>query len=322
MASFKKMQSGKWQAQVAKAGVRRAKSFSTKAAAKDWANRQEYRITEGDQSAANLVFRDLLQRYAREVSPEKRGARWEYVRLDLLSRDKIADISLRQLSAADFADWRDRRLLEVKPASVNREMVLMSAVLSNARREWGLIAANPLSDVRKPSKPPPRDRRVSVEEIEQLLAISGSDLTKLPARAIHAFLFAVETAMRAGEILGLVWDRVDTEKRVAKLDMTKNGTTREVPLSRHAIELLDKLNQNGASCFEIKSSQLDVHFRNVRDKAKIKNLRFHDSRHEAITRLSRKLSILPLARMVGHRDIKMLQVYYNETAEEIALLLD
>lgn len=198
----------------------------------------------------------------------------------------------------------------------------MSAVLTNARREWGLIATNPLSDVRKPPKAPPRDRRVHTDEIEKLLESAGPDLCKLPARAVQSFLFAIETAMRAGEIVGLVWDRVDVKKRVATLEMTKNGTSRQVPLSSRAVEILEGMPTGGESCFGISSAQLDVHFRKVRDKAKIKNLKFHDSRHEAITRLSKKLGILALARMVGHRDIEMLQIYYNETAEKIAQMLD
>jgi len=57
-------------------------------------------------------------------------------------------------------------------------------------------------------------------------------------------------------------------------------------------------------------------------KTKIKDLTFHDTRHEAITRLAKKLDVLDLARMVGHRDIKQLLTYYNKSAKEIASQLD
>lgn len=322
MATYKKTKNGRWQVQIARQGIRKSKTFESKAVARDWANRQEYLIREGDGQAGAGVLRDLFQRYAREVSPAKRGARWEILRLEKICKDELAAVSLRQLAASDFAEWRDRRLLEVKPASVNREMVLMSAALNVARREWGWIKTNPMADVRKPSKPPPRDRRVSLEEIDKLLAVSGADLSKVTARAIHAFRFAVETGMRAGEIVGLEWSRVDIGQRVAGLPITKNGTAREVPLSTAAILLLAALNKDAESCFNVSSVQLDVLFRKVRDAAQIENLRFHDSRHEAITRLAKKLDVLSLARMVGHKDIRMLQIYYNETAAELALRLD
>ncbi|WP_227512255.1 hypothetical protein [Tritonibacter mobilis] len=152
----------------------------------------------------------MFSRYAREVSPKKRGARWEIIRLERLSKDKISEIRLSDLAPSDFADWRDRRLSEVAPASVNREMVLMSAVLTQARREWGLISSNPMTDV---SKPPPRDRRVSQDDIDKLVVAAGADLTKIRARAVHAFLFAIETAMRSGEIISLTNQTVDREKR-------------------------------------------------------------------------------------------------------------
>ncbi len=322
MATYKKLKSSKWQAQVARAGIRLAKSFKTKREAQDWAVRQEYLISEGEIGGSSQLLRELFDRYAREVSPKKRGARWEIIRLVRLGKDRIGEIRLSDLTSSDFADWRDRRLLEVAPGSVNREMVLMSAVLTIARKEWGLIPNNPLSDVRKPTKPPPRDRRVSDEEIDALLEVAGTDLKNATARAVHAFRFAIETGMRAGEIVGLTWKRVDMNKRVAILSMTKNGTARGVPLSSKAVELLMQLPGEGDRCFEITSQNLDVLFRRVRDRAKITGLTFHDSRHEAITRLAKKLDVLSLARMVGHRDIKMLMVYYNETPEELALRLD
>ncbi len=322
VASYKKLKTGRWQAQVARQGIRKAKSFKTKREAQDWANRQEFLITEGEIGGSNQLLRELFDRYAREVSPQKRGARWEVIRLERLAKDKIGDIRLSKLAPADFADWRDRRLTEVAPASVNREMVLMSAVLTRARKEWGLLATNPLSDVSKPSKPPPRDRRVSQAEIDRLLEVAGGDLTKLRPRAIHAFRFAMETAMRAGEILSLTDRTVDRASRIAVLPMTKNGTMRKVPLSSAALALLDDLPRSDGPLFGLTARQLDSNFRAVRDKAKIKNLRFHDSRHEAITRLARKLDVLSLARVVGHRDIRMLQIYYNESAEELARRLD
>lgn len=322
MATFRKLSSGKWQAQIARNGIRKSASFATKREAQDWSARQEYLVTNAEPSQSKLTLKDAFVRYAREESPKRRGVRWEVVRLERLSSDKVADKRLADLEPADLADWRDRRSKEVAPGTVRREMTLISSVLSTARREWGLISHNPISDIRKPSSPPPRDRRVSGAEIDKLLEASGADLNKATARAVHAFRFAVETAMRAGEIVGLTAATVDRDTRVATLPKTKNGTVRKVPLSTGAIELLDALSETDGPLFDLNSQQIDALFRKARDKSGIENLRFHDSRHEAITRLAKKLDVLSLARMVGHKDIKMLMIYYNETAEELAQRLD
>lgn len=321
MATYKKLESGLVQAQVAVSGVRKSKSFRLKSDAKVWAEELEYEIRHGAQSASKRLLHDVFDKYAREHSPKKRGARWEIVRLEKLKRDPIAQIRLCDLSSRDFADWRDRQLRDLAPASVIREMQIMSAALNIARREWGWLPENPLSDVRRPQKTPPRDRLVSSDEISALVARGGEDLSATRGRAVHAFLFAIETAMRAGEIVGLRWDDIDIDRRFLTLQMTKNGSRRDVPLSSRAIELLQVLPESDP-VFGMSSAVLDVTFRRVRDEAKIDNLTFHDSRHEAITRLAKKMDVLALARTVGHHDIRMLQVYYNESASDLAKLLD
>lgn len=321
LASIRKLPSGAFRAEVARQGVRKSKVFPTKTAAKEWAARQEHIILHADASIAQGTFGEALDRYARERSPAKRGARWEMIRIEKLRRDKIAAVKMGDLRASNFADWRDRRGAEVAPASVIREMQIMSAVMSVAVKEWGIVATNPLSDVRRPRKPPARDRLPTKDELDRLALSAGEDLSHATARAWHAFRFALETAMRAGEICGLTWARVDLEKRVARLDMTKNGTAREVPLSSEAVRLIQAL-PKADPIFDLTSSQLDVLWRKVRDRAAADGLTFHDSRHAAITRLAKKLDVLALARMVGHRDLKMLMIYYNESAEELATRLD
>lgn len=320
MASFRKV-GAKFRAEVARQGKRSSKLFLTLKAAKEWAAREEYLILNAQEIASHQSLGELFDRYARERSPQKRGARWEQIRLEKFCRDPLADRELASLTPADFALWRDRRLTEVKPASVARELQLMSAVLNVARKEWGLIADNPLSGIRKPSKPPGRERLPTDDEIERLRISAGDNLAMVTARAFHAFLFALETAMRAGEIAGLVWDRVDLKKRVAHLEHTKNGRPRDVPLSLEAIRLLEAL-PKAEPVFGLDSRQLDALWRKLRDRAGVEGLTFHDSRHAAITRLSRKLDVLALARMVGHSDLKQLQTYYNESAEDLAKRLD
>jgi integrase len=310
-----------YRAQVARQGVRRSKVFATRREALDWAARAEWLIVNATAVAGQGTLGELLQRYATERSPKKRGERWEVIRLDKIGRDKIAERRLCDLSAKDFSDWRDRRSREVGPASVLREMQLLSAVMNVAVSDWEVLPANPLKGVRRPAKPLARDRLPTDAEIEAMRHAAGGDLAYATARALHAFLFALETAMRAGEICGLRPGDVDVTRRVARLRHTKNGRPRDVPLSSEALRLLAALPVSDP-VFGLSVAQLDALFRKSRDKAAVVGLHFHDSRHMAITSLSRKLDVLALARMVGHTDLRQLQGYYNESAEDLAKRLD
>lgn len=321
MASINSIGKGRWRAQVARKGVRRSKIFDSKQAAKDWAARQEYLILNSEHVAQKATFGEVMNRYANEVSPTKRGERWEIIRLKRFRQHPIADVPISELRPQDFAEWRDARLKDVAPASVNREMVLMSAVLTVARKEWGLIDQNPMADVRKPSKPPPRDRIATDREMEALALSAGEDLTKATARAFQAFLFAIETGMRAGEIVGLRWEQVDLERRVAHLPKTKNGFPRDVPLSSEAVRLIEAL-PYADPVFRLSGQKLDALWRKLRNRAAVADLHFHDSRHMAVTRLAKKLDVLDLARMIGHRNVSQLLAYYNASASDIAKLLD
>ena len=319
MATIRRIKTG-YRAEVARKGIRKSRTFPGKAAAKEWAAREEYLILNKPQ-ASRLPFSEVLGRYAREVSSAKRGARWEAIRIERFLLEPFARKAIGDLLASDFAAWRDKRLRSVAPGSVRREMVLLSSVLNVAKREWGLITESPLTGVRKPAEPPHRDRLPTAAEMERLAVSAGDDLSTATARAYHAFLFSCETAMRAGEVVGLTWDRVDQARRVARLVETKNGTARDVPLSSEAVRLLEVLPRS-EPVFGLTSRQLDALWRKLRDRAAVEGLTYHDSRHIAISRLAHKLDVLPLARMVGHKNIRQLMTYFNESAEDIAKKLD
>ncbi|WP_413789988.1 site-specific integrase [Bordetella pertussis] len=137
------------------------------------------------------------------------------------------------------------------------------------------------------------------------------------------FLLSLETAMRSGELLSLEHSQVDLKKRVAQLDQTKNGDRRAVPLSSRAVALFKSLaGLNDVKVFTITPALRDVYFRQGKAIAEVDGATFHDARATALTRLSKKLSILELARMVGHRDPRSLMIYYRESAADIAKKLD
>lgn len=298
-------------------GTRPSRSFRTKAEAVAWAHALEAGAI--DAPLGGHTLRDALRRFASEVAPTHRGERWEVLRCRLLEKAPIADKRLGTLVAADLAAWRDARLRQVAPASVRREMSLLGSVLEVARREWGWLRSNPLRDVKKPQSPRSRRRRVSDEEVQRIqlaLGYEGGPPVTASHRVALAFEFAVETAMRAGEILGMTWDRV--REKAVRLPQTKNGDQRDVPLSPRAREIIALLPREAETVFDLHPGTRDALFRKARDRAQIDDLHFHDSRAEAIWRLSKKLDVLELARVIGHRDVRSLMIYYQTSADELA----
>lgn len=320
MASIRK-KGDKWQASVCVGGKREAKSFPTKTLAQKWARDREVELsTPKIESAKSLTVGDLLARYSRDVSERKRGRKWEWVRLAAFGRSSLAGVRLRDLTPFDIASWRDERSRAVAAGSVRREMTLLSSVFTVAVREWGVLAENPVRMVRRPAAPPHRDKLFSQDEIEAIcnaLGYSGGKAESASQQVAVAFLVALETAMRQGEILGLTQKSVDYANRVATLKQTKNGKPRKVPLTTKAAELLK---EQGA--WTISPDTCSTLFRKARRQAGVDDATFHDARHTAITRLAKILQPLDLARMTGHSDLKQLMTYYNESAAEIATRLN
>lgn len=307
----------KHRAKVRKDGVALSETFNTKAAAWAWVHETERKVASGQKHVFDKrTLGDLLERYAEEVSPKKKGVKWEQTRIQWFLRQKIAGTRLSDLSSSALAAWRDSRLKQVSGETIRRDVALLSHALSVAKKEWNWLDENPLSNVSRPKGSPGRERIATDEEIEALCHVSGYQVGKpaetITARVAAAFVFAVETGMRGGEICAIKDGDIQGAKVV--LRRTKNGEGREVGLSAAAQSILRSVGGD----FGLTVRQKDALFRKVREKAGIKGLNFHDSRHTAITRLARKLNPLELARMVGHRDLSMLLRYYNESAEEIA----
>lgn len=317
MASIRK-RGPSWRAELYRDGVRESGTFPTKQQAAAWAHQREAEL--GGERLPEHTVKEALRRYGREESPKHRGQKWELARLGLLERDPLALVRLPSLRAAHVAEWRERRLQAVSGASVAREMTLLRSVFEIARKEWGWLRDNPARDVKKPASPPSRKRRIMQDEIDRIVLACGlTDLESETAsqRTGLAFLFAIETAMRAGEITGLQWK--DVRAKAVTLPQTKNGDSREVPLSPRARDIIAALpREEDQPVFRLDPAIRDALFRRARDAAKVGDLHFHDSRSEAIWRLSKKLDVMQLARVIGHRDLRSLMWYYNESADELA----
>lgn len=292
-----------------------SRTFPLKSQAREWADLTERQLLSGRANPHKHTVSQALERYAREVSPKKAGARWEKLRLAAFGLHPIASKALSRITAADIASWREDRLQSVSGATVRREMNLWQSLFEVCRKEWKWIDHNPVDDVKKPPSPRSRQRGVSSLEIE---ALEPHYLSPSEREVFKGFLLGIETAMRAGEMWSLDRSQVDLDLGVAHLDKTKNGDQRDVPLSPRAISLIRELFADGRwTLFAMSNQARDVHFRAGRDRSGI-DVNFHDSRSEGISRLSKTFDVLELARVVGHRDIRSLMHYYRTDAAALA----
>ena len=272
--------------------------------------------------AESTTLGDLLRRYREVVTPMKRGKAEESFRLLALERRRIARLSLNNVTPQVIADFRDERLLECCASTVIRDLAVLSSIFNHGQREWGLGVANPVASVRKPCAPPGRDRVLTADEERRLLSHALPEGRRNPL--LHPLIVvALESAMRRGELLGLTWADVHLDRSVVRLPLTKNGTTRWVPLSSRAVAAMSGLERN-AHCrpFPISVAALDKMFGRLCRRATVEDFRFHDLRHTATTRLAERLpNVIELAAVTGHRSIQMLKRYYHPTAEALAAKL-
>jgi integrase len=323
MASIRQ-RSGVWQAQVRRFGYpTEVKSFSTKADAQVWARGIESSMDNGthqtNHSARSILLSYLLQRYGSEVSPTKRSEKRELQTIQFMQRHKMAAYSMENLTPAVIASYRDERLKTVAPATIIRELSILSSVISHARKEWGLPTSNPCALVRKPASPQGRTRLLAADEESRLIAELQPVGRRSPWMA-PMVLLALETAMRRGELLSMRWENVNLKLQTVLLPMTKNGTARTVPLSKRAVAILQALpgSRNGP-VLPLSYMAVNNCFVRACKRAQIVNLHFHDLRHTATTRLAEKLpNVIELASVTGHQTIQMLKRYYHPKAEVLA----
>lgn len=298
---------------VWKLGVRDARTFVSKAEAKAWAAARELEILRagGDRKGKGKTLHGAIDRFLKDEWPKRGSNRNEKARLNRFKQEgELPDIDILKIGPEHVSAWRDTRLKKVKGASVRRDMNLLKTVLETARRDWGWLDVNPMADVKRPAPSPDRNRLLTDAEIQAVVAWSewqeGTKPKNQMQRMAICLLIALETAMRAGEI-----GKAVVQGRVARLATTKNGDPREVPLSKRAVELY-------ALYEPIPASVIDSSFRYCRDSCGLSGFTFHDSRANALTRLSRKLDLITLAKISGHRDPRNLMIYYRESAESIA----
>ncbi|WP_181290907.1 site-specific integrase [Caballeronia novacaledonica] len=372
MPTIRKRGQYQWEAQVRRRGYpAQSKTFNTKAEAEAWASMIESEMSRGvwvsrSEAEATTLF-EALQRYEEEISLTKKGAAQESSIIKTCRAIDLARRPLATIRSADVAKLRDQWLKDYRPATVLRRLAVLSHVFNIARKEWGMDSlSNPVELVRKPQPNNARTRRIADtdsavsaaggEESESLRGAQDGELERVAKASGSPLLpsiiwLAVETAMRRGEIVSLLWVHVDLNRRVVHLPSTKNGDARDVPLSSRAVAVLQTLRDARDSAtigtaesyedeadrvFKIRSDAVTRAFERAVSRARsryveeskatqsrpnskfLTDLRFHDLRHEATSRLASIFPMHELTKITGHKDPRMLMRYYHPRAEELA----
>jgi integrase len=319
MATFVQRDNGNWQAKIRLDGKNISKTFPTKREAERWATTQEAEMHKGvwqDNSVAESTnFANIILQFSETVLPKKKSGRQDQSRCQLLL-DRLGYLKLTQISTYELSKARDEWSTIYAPASVKNLLGLINRIMKYAQIELGVFFPQglPVEQMRKPIIRNQRNRRLNSHELTKLINHAPDDLKPV-------IQFAIETAARRGEIAKLTWSDICLTDRYAQLRDTKNGEDRKVPLTNKALELLQSLPEphDGRVFGYTHPDSITTAFARACEQAGITNLRFHDLRHEATSRLFEAgLNVIEAASVTGHKELRMLQRYTHLKPADIA----
>ena len=276
----------------------------------------------------------------------KKGIAQEMNRIRTWQRHPLAKKRLDQITEDDIQNHIGARMAENKASTtIRNEVFLLSALYSHAQKKpipggwkidnqvsgWGLTKLiNPTKSVTLPKPAPHRDRRLvengfgEPEEERKLLAAlqSGPDGAEMAA----LFMLAIETSMRLTELLLTTAGEIQREAGAVSIrkEDSKNNQPRKVVLSSRARALIDERlsvvgTKSDTRLFSLKVDALEYRWRKAREKAEVKGLKWHDLRHEGLSRMADKgLTLGDLQGQSGHRTTQVLMGYLNVRASDVA----
>ena len=270
----------------------------------------EDRIELGEQfyqSNKSITLKEVIYRYLNEITPCKRGQESETRRINRLLKEPICKEKIYLLQTKDFIEFRDKRIKDGN-RTCHYDLVLLRHIFNVTIKQWNLFNLdNPLVNVPKPKLNPSRQRRLT--EAEYTYLVKGNYPQQILRNIIE---LAIETGMRRGEILNIKSEHI--KEQTLLIPVTKNGHPRIIPLTKRALYILE----NTQLPFPMSANAVRLAWDRLKKKGNIKNLHFHDLRHEAISRFFEKgLSIPEVALISGHKDVRMLFRYTHLKAEDI-----
>lgn len=323
MATISRRGDLQWQVKVRVQGhPPQSRTFTLRSDAERWGKETEIAIERGlffDRSVGErTTLSSLIERYRKEVLPSKTG---KHLAPSLRQLDAVfGQYAVSSITCEMVADHRNTRLKTVSASTIRKEINLLSKLFDLAGKEWGIpIAANPCAMVSRPAESKGRNRRLEDGEEAALMLACRQSSVELEA----IVQVALETGARLGELLKLSWKDVTLSKRIAKFIDTKNGEDRVIPLSPKALEVLKSLPRHISGRVFWRWAAADSFnktWTRACARAGIENLRFHDLRHEAVSRLfeSGNWNNMEVAAVSGHKTLAMLKRYTHLRAEDLA----
>jgi len=305
--------------------------FYTKQEAKDWAAQEEARRQQTnyfpEQVAKKHTLAHAIDQYIDLILPSKPKSGKDILRHLNWWKEKLGSYALMRVTPELIAQHRKELMEGItskgtkrSTATVNRYMASLSIALTFAVKECGWITANPMLRVYKLQESRGRDRILSKEECERLLAACAKSRNAL---LVPIVTLAITTGMRQGEILNLTWSDIDLDQGIVTIKDTKNGRPRSVHIVATVLEQLKKLAQerkpNIPFVFPSKKRFGKIAIRKAWEEALarcgIKDLRFHDLRHTFCTYAANSgASNLQLKSAMGHQTTQMLERYTTANA--------
>ena len=323
MASIRR-RNGKYQVQIRVGSYNRSQSFRKLNDAKSWARKEEElaeqrRYLGSKYEPCNLA--EILVRYLRDVTPHKKSCDTERIVLQALLKENWVNGTLPLLNAAAIAEYRDKRLAAVKPATLKRQLNIVKHACATAEQEWDWLS--PLSLLQRIQLPKNSEhvvKRITADNEHALINAAERCRTK---NLCHLITLAIETGMRRGELLALEWEDIDLERSELLVRRSKNGKSRTIPLPARAHTTLANMKSDCRKpVFPLSANAVRLAFERVRTRAGLKNIRFHDLRHEAISRLfDRGLTTPEVALLSGHKTVSQLFRYAHADISRVSRLL-
>lgn len=305
-----------------------SKTFSKWKLADEFARKTENDLEKGVFRAEKATLSEVIEKSYKvlDLSYEKTKM---YKQIDKM----FGHYALKDLKREVFFEYVETQKNKVKASTINKTFSYLNTVFRFAETYMQLrtnieefkLAKEWLTSQKLLSKPDRRARRVTDQEIKAIEEewfldnYQGSAIKKwsLP----EMMRFAVLTAMRRGEQYNLLWDELDSEERTVGCwrKHPKGKVYSRVPLLAEAMAIIEKQERLSKHIFNVSSNHAAKVFNIYRDKAGIKDLVWHDLRHEGVSRLTETGLFLPseVAMFSGHRDIQMLQSYTHLRAETI-----
>lgn len=319
MASIRK-RGKKFQAIIRRSGYETiSRTFTLRKNALEWARDIELKadrqgMPQNLKILEQTTLYDMLIKYRDTVIPQKRSPKNETIIINAFLRHNICSKTLAELKSEDFEHYKIERLKSVLGSTINREFNIIKHAFNVAIDIWELpLNKNPISKVKKAPTPNSRERQLTGEELDRFISIAQK--VKNPTVA-PLITFALETAMRRGELLNMKKEHYNSENKTLFIPETKNGHPRTIPLSPKAQAIILNANNEG-KIFSIHIKALEYHWKQIGLKAEIKDFNFHDLRHTCITRLfARNLSVPEVALISGHRNINQLINIYTHINPE------